>query len=148
MSTITDTIFIERPIKEVFDVVTTTKYWPIWHTQCEKVEGATENPIQLNEESSEHVKLGPAMQVVTWKCTYHERPYKLRLDGITRGIKSYIEYTFTEHEGGIEFTRLLHYKFNRALKIAELLTRSTLKRHQKNSMENMKQMLLDTIQVN
>ena len=148
MSTITGTIFIERPINDVFDFVTTTKYWPVWHTQCKKVEGATENPIQLNEVSSEHVKLGPATQVVTWTCTHYERPNKLRLDGTTRGIKSHIEYTFVEHDGGIEFTRFLHYKFSKPLKLLELLTRPTLRRHQKKSMENMKRLLLEKIEEN
>ncbi len=142
MPSITDTIFLERPINDVFDVATTTKYWPIWHTQCKNVKGATEKPIQLNEVASEKVKLGPVKKIVTWTCTLHERPNKLRLDGTTSGIKSYIEYTFTERDGGTEFTRFLQYKYEWPVKIFGPLARTTLRRHQKKSMENMKQFLL------
>jgi len=145
MPNITNTIFIERSMNAVFDVATTTKYWPIWHPQCLNVRGDTENPIQLNEKSSELVKLGFVKKIVDWTCTLHERPNKLRLDGTTRSIKSYIEYTFKERDGGTEFTRFLHYKYNWYIKPLEILTKPILKRHQKESMRSMKELLLEKI---
>ena len=140
-----NTITLERPIEKVFDLATTTKYWPIWHTQCLKVKGATENPIQLNEEAREIVKLLGKKKWVEWTCVLHERPNKLILESKSAQISSTIEYTFLKKNNATEFTRFLTYQFHPLLKPIEFLTSRAIRKHQEKSMYQMKDFLLKNI---
>ena len=140
-----DTIFIERPIEKVFDTATTTKHWPRWHPQCKEVMGDTDHPLELHEKSRERVNFAGRTKWVVWECVNRERPYTLRIDGTSSNIKSYIQYTFIERDGGTEFTRYLHYKFHPLLKLAEVLSKKPLRKLQTVSMERMKSFLLEEI---
>ena len=145
MPSIKNKIVIERPIEKVFDLATTTKHRPTWHTQCLKVKGSTENPIQLNEKASEIVNLLGKKKRVEWTCVFYERPTKLILESKSSQISSTIEYTFIKENGAIEFTRFLEYQFQPLLKILELITFRAMRKHQEKSMNQMKEFLFENI---
>ncbi len=140
-----DTIFVERPIEKVFDVATTAKYWTTWHPMSKGVNGAIDHPMQLNDKINELVVLAGRKQWTEWTVTEHTRPRTLRLDGKSMGVKSYIEYTLIERDGGTEYTRFFWYKFHPLLKLAELLIKSTLRKLQTEAMDHMKEFLLKEI---
>lgn len=147
MVTIQNTIIINRSIQAVFDIATTTKYWPVWHPQSLKVKGSIEHPIQLNERASEIVALLGQKRWVEWTCTSRDAPYYLKLEAKSKGIRSEIEYKFKTVEGGTQFTRHLFYCFHPLLKPLELLSNNTMRRNQKISMDNMKELLLREINI-
>ena len=58
MATLTTTIQIHGALAPVFDLVTTTRFWPQWHPATIGVGGVTERPFQLGDKIRERAHIG------------------------------------------------------------------------------------------
>jgi hypothetical protein len=107
MPTITSSVRIAGPIEQVFDLVTTTRYWPEWHPATIGVGGVTERPFALGDAIIERARLGGHEYEGTWTVTEHERPQRALLQGGSRRIS--IAYTFEPQGEVVLFRRELTY---------------------------------------
>ncbi len=108
MSQITNTIHIRGNANEIFDFVTTAKYWTQWHPATVGVSGQIENPMRLGDVIRERAKIGEAIGENDWTVAEWERNTRVVLSmPQTRLGDLQISYTFVETEGGVHFSREL-----------------------------------------
>jgi len=108
MATIITTVRIEGPIEPVFDLVTTTRFWPNWHPATVGVAGVTERPLLLGDVVHERAQIGPNLYEGAWKVVEHQRPARVVLRGASERIQ--ITYLFQAHGPQTEFRRVLEYR--------------------------------------
>ena len=122
MSTFTKhSIIIERPIEEVFDLITTVKYWPEWHPSSLESWGQIETPAKLGDEATERVKIGAVGGEITWVVSQYNRPWlweitatEIKLPLMSKGTTK-IVYDLAQSEKGVLFVRTHHYQMPSAL---------------------------------
>ena len=104
---ITNEIVINGPIEQVFDLVTTTRYWTEWHPATIGVEGVVDRPIGLHDVIHERAQIGARVYEGSWQVVEHVRPTRVRLLGENSRIS--IDYTFSGTDGQTLFVRELEY---------------------------------------
>jgi uncharacterized protein YndB with AHSA1/START domain len=95
-SIVTNTIQIAGPLAPVFDLVTTTRFWPQWHPATTGVGGVTERPFQLGDRIRERAQIGTRTYEGTWTVIDYGRPYSATL----RGASDRIAITYTLQSDG------------------------------------------------
>src|SRR5579859_3747066 len=108
MAVVVSDVTIDGPRDQVFDLVTTTKYWTQWHPATIGVGGVTERPVQLGDLVHEKARIGSAVYEGDWKVVEHTRPSRVVLRG--EGLPVQITYTFTTVERGTHFNRALEFR--------------------------------------
>jgi hypothetical protein len=93
--------------KKVFDVVTSARFWKMWHPATYAVAGVTERPYLLGDVIHERVQFAGKDLVVTWKVVEHDRPNRVILQ--SEKSSSRIIYTFEAKDDVIIFCRELQY---------------------------------------
>ena len=107
MAQVTNTIQIHGPLAAVFDLVTTTRFWPQWHPATIGVGGVTERPFQLADKIRERARIGAHTYEGSWTVTEHVRPLRVVLasgSGLNRII-----YTFEQASTQVHYSRTLVY---------------------------------------
>src|SRR5215510_8472373 len=107
MARVVNTVRIDGPIEQVFDLVTTTKYWPEWHPATVGVGGVTERPVALGDVVRERALIGGRMYEGDWTVAEHVRPARVVLQAGSGRIQ--ISYAFRADGAGTEFERTLEY---------------------------------------
>lgn len=108
MVSVTNTVHVAGDLKAVFDLITTARFWPLWHPASMMVGGVTERPYGLSDRIHERGQVGPQVFQVTWTVVEHARPSRVVLQSEDSSVR--ITYSFTQREGATEFTRKLEYK--------------------------------------
>jgi hypothetical protein len=108
MASVISTIRIEGPIEPIFDLVTTTRFWPQWHPATLDVGGVTERPILLNDVVRERARIGEHTYEGNWTVIEHQRPSRVVLRGESGRIQ--ITYLFQARGEATEFRRVLEYQ--------------------------------------
>jgi hypothetical protein len=93
---------------EVFDLVTTTRYWPDWHPATESVGGVTERPLAHGDQVFERARIGGRLHEGTWTVTELLRPVRLVLQ--IDGGRIQITYRFAQFEHTTLLRRELRYR--------------------------------------
>ena len=108
MEKIVNSIEINGGLETIFDLVTTTKYWPQWHPATVGVDGVIERPFTLNDQIIERAQIGSHLYEGTWTVVEWERPYQAKLQGGSGRIN--IIYSFQETAPNtVEYRRQLEY---------------------------------------
>ncbi len=107
MEQVTNSIEINGRLEPIFDLVTTTKYWPQWHPATVGVGGVTERPFTLDDQIIERAQIGPRLYEGTWTVVEWERPFRVVLRGESGRI--FISYTFQQTGEQVIFGRQLQY---------------------------------------
>src|SRR4051794_13744223 len=94
----------------VFDLATTTRYWPRWHPATTAVAGVTDRPLALGDQVREYAVIGGRAHEGTWTVAEHPPPESLLLQ--VDGGRIQIGYTFesdgeADDKGGGSVTRLI-----------------------------------------
>ncbi|MGR9108225.1 MAG: SRPBCC family protein, partial [Gammaproteobacteria bacterium] len=79
MTSIVNTVTIAGDPKAVFDLITTARFWPLWHPASMAVGGVTERPYGLGDKIREGAKIGSQSFHVTWTVLEHVRPSRVVL---------------------------------------------------------------------
>lgn len=107
MEQVVASIAINGRLEPIFDLVTTTKYWPQWHPATVGVGGVTERPFTLHDQVIERAQIGPRLYEGTWTVVVWERPLRVTLRGASGRI--FISYTFQQAGERVNFGRELQY---------------------------------------
>lgn len=107
MIQVTNRIQIQGPLEAVFDLVTTTRFWPQWHPATVGVGGVTERPMQLGDKVRERAVIGGKIYEGNWTVVEHSRPTLVAL--LMEGGRIKISYAFEAVESATEFTRTLEF---------------------------------------
>ncbi|MFN8492319.1 MAG: SRPBCC family protein [Caldilineaceae bacterium] len=107
MTEITNTIPIHGPLAAVFDLVTTTRFWPQWHPATIGVGGVTERPFQQGDKIRERARIGAHTYEGAWTVTEHARPTHAVLLGESGRIQ--IRYVFQQVGDEVTYSRTLAY---------------------------------------
>lgn len=107
MTEIISTIQIQGPLPAVFDLVTTTRFWPQWHPATIGVGGVTERPFQEGDQIRERAQIGEHVYEGTWTVVEHLRPAHAVLQGREGRIQ--IRYGFQPQQDAVVYTRTLLY---------------------------------------
>lgn len=108
MARVVNTVRIDGPIERVFDLVTTTKYWPEWHPATVGVGGVTERPIALGDIVREQARIGGRLYEGDWMVAEHVYPERVLLRAGSGRIQ--ISYAFRAAGDATEFERTLEYQ--------------------------------------
>lgn len=116
MTEIRNSLSVRGPVDEVFDIVTTVKYWPRWFHATYEVGGQTERPARLGDEMYERVKVGLIKGAMYWIVSECDRPRRWVIDatriamplGMSRG-KSRICYELEQAGDEARMTRSFTY---------------------------------------
>jgi uncharacterized protein YndB with AHSA1/START domain len=100
-----DELVCDPPIEEVFDVVTTARYWPQWHPATRRVEGDVDGPTQLGHRITEHVTIAGTDGTGTWTVVERDRPHHLALETDLHVGHLRISYWFSATAGGTRCRR-------------------------------------------
>ena len=107
-SRIANEIHIHGAIDPVFDLVTTTRYWPQWHPATEAVAGVTDRPLALGDQVHERAALGGRVHEGTWTVAALSRPTRVVLQ--IDGGRLEITYTFSTDGAGTQLRRELAFQ--------------------------------------
>jgi hypothetical protein len=105
---VVNAIHIDGPVEAVFDLVTTTRYWPQWHPATEAVGGVTDRPLALGDQIFESARIGGRLHEGTWTVAEHLRPVRVVLQIGDGRIQ--ITYRFAQFEQQTELRRELRYR--------------------------------------
>jgi uncharacterized protein YndB with AHSA1/START domain len=107
MAIVVNSVRIDGPIERVYDLVTTTKYWPQWHPATVGVSGVTERPVVLGDVVREQARIGAQVYEGDWTVVEHVRPSRLVLSAGSGRLQ--ISYTFRAMGDVTEFVRELEF---------------------------------------
>jgi hypothetical protein len=108
MARIINSVWIDGPIEPIFDLVTTTRFWPQWHPATTGVSGVTERPVLVGDVVHERATIGGREYQGSWHVAEHQRPSRVVLDGESGRIQ--ITYLFQSVGPATEFRRILEYQ--------------------------------------
>ena len=109
MSLSINTVFINRPIEEVFTFATTPKNWPRYHPNSLGVSGVTERSVQVGDVTRERASLMGRIGEGDWEVIRREEPHTVVWTIDNPNFKAHLMYGFEAKEGGTQFTRTLSY---------------------------------------
>jgi hypothetical protein len=107
MAQIVNTIQINGSLEAVFNLVTTTRFWPQWHPATTGVGGVTERPVALGDKIRERALIGGRTYEGNWTVVEYSRPERVALLMESGRIK--ITYSFQRLEQATEFKRELEF---------------------------------------
>jgi hypothetical protein len=107
MEKVRNTVHINGSLEAIFDLVTTTRFWPQWHPATSGVGGVTERPVGLGDKIRERAVIGGHTYEGNWTVVDHVRPARLALLIESGRIK--ITYSFTALEQAVQFQRELEF---------------------------------------
>lgn len=107
MAQVVNTVQINGPLGPVFDLVTTTRFWPQWHPATTGVGGVTERPLTLGDKIRERANIGGRTYEGNWTVIEHARPEQATLLMESGRIK--ITYSFQTLGQATEFKRELEF---------------------------------------
>jgi uncharacterized protein YndB with AHSA1/START domain len=105
MPTVSHTFVCDGRIEQVFDVVTTARFWPYWHPATRRVEGDVDAPAQLGDRITEHVVIAGVEGAGTWTVTERDRPHHLALEAALAAGNFRITYDLSAEGAGQDGTR-------------------------------------------
>lgn len=108
MTRVSNTIQINGPLEAVFDLITTTRFWPQWHPATTGVGGVTQRPMLLNDKIRERAVIGGQTYEGNWTVVEHSRPTRAALLMESGRIK--ISYSFQVVGAATELKRELEFQ--------------------------------------
>jgi hypothetical protein len=91
---------VDRPIQDVFAVVSTARFWPDWHPATRAVEGDIDHPARLGDTITEHVTIAGIDGTGVWTVTEHNAPHGMALETDLSFGHLRIGYDLTVTENG------------------------------------------------
>ncbi len=107
MVSIVNAVAIAGDRQAVFDLITTARFWPLWHPASMLVGGVTERPYRLGDRIRERGQVATQAFQVTWTVAEHERPSHVVLESEDSSVR--ITYAFKSGEEATVFMRKLQY---------------------------------------
>lgn len=107
MALVVNTIEIDGSLEAVFDLATTTRFWPQWHPATVGVGGVTERPMQLGDKVRERAVIGGKTLEGNWTVVEHSRPVRVVL--LMEGGRINISYAFETVKAATEFKRTMEF---------------------------------------
>lgn len=107
MAQVINTIQINGPLEPVFDLATTTRFWPQWHPATTGVGGVTERPVLLGDKIRERAVISGQTYEGNWTVVTHHRPTQMALLMESGRIK--ITYSLQALGPVTEFKRELEF---------------------------------------
>ena len=108
MAQVINSIQIDGPLEAVFDLVTTTRFWPQWHPATTGVGGVIERPVALGDKIRERALIGERTYEGNWTVVEYSRPERVALLMESGRIK--ITYSFQRVGQATEFKRELEFQ--------------------------------------
>ncbi len=98
---------IDRPVEEVFDLITTASKWVQWHPATVFVSGDIDHPALEGETIVEKVRFGITRDIFAWKVVERQAPYRwvIRAKSQRHGQKVKIAYTLKPEDVGTFWER-------------------------------------------
>ncbi|MBK6972937.1 MAG: SRPBCC family protein [Sterolibacteriaceae bacterium] len=137
-------IRIARAAQDVFAFVTTPGNWPRWHPSSLAVSGATDHPLQVGEQVTEHFRVAGRRGRTVWTVTERTAPLHWKIVGAGQeGGHAWIAYTLTEQAGVTRFEREMRYRMPNLLAamLDPILTRDKIAGESALAVERLKQVL-------
>jgi len=102
------TIFIDKPVEQVFDFVTTPANWPRWHPASLSVTGATDHSLEPGEQVTEEFQMFGRKMSIVWTVRQRQFPRRWVIEGVGSGDGlTTISYTLAPQGSGTAYEREL-----------------------------------------
>lgn len=143
MRRIRNTIFIDRPVEQVFEYATTPANWPAWHASVLNISGELDHSLDRGESVSEEFRVAGRKGRAVW--TVQERTaahHWIIVGAIAGGGHSRITYSVEPHSQGTIFAREVVYTLPPLLTIADrLILRPRMHAEAEKSLRKLKEVL-------
>ncbi|MCB0125564.1 MAG: SRPBCC family protein [Caldilineaceae bacterium] len=107
MNIVLNQIRINAPIGALFDLVTTARFWPLWHPSTISVRGVVDCPYQLGDQVWQQAIIGGRVRNGMWTVVALDRLQRATLQMHGGAIE--IRYTFIALPSGTQLIRRLAY---------------------------------------
>jgi hypothetical protein len=125
--------------KDLFEIVSTPRDWPLWHHNSEGVDGDVDGPLNVGSVVEERGKIPGRSGLLMWRCARCEAPTTLVLEGTGMGGHGRVVYTFADAPEGTVFNRELEFSFDsRLMRVFEWLVTPLVRRQQTRSVGSLK----------
>ncbi|MBI4518746.1 MAG: SRPBCC family protein [Deltaproteobacteria bacterium] len=118
----------QRPLVEVFELITTTGCWPQWHPATHAVSGQTLRPAQLGDECTEAMRTAGFFEGhISWRVVACETPVRWAIASTEIAVpllsraKVRVEYALEAERGGTRLFRCFDYELPRHLWLLDRL---------------------------
>jgi uncharacterized protein YndB with AHSA1/START domain len=141
---IVSSIFIRRPIEQVFTYLTTPANWPQWHPASRCVSGTTGHSLECGEQVTEDYEVAGRPGRAIWTVRERHAPTRWVIEGQAEsGGTATITYTLTPESDGTAFERELLYTIPRPLGVLldRLLWRRRVRQESTEALRRLKQVL-------
>lgn len=109
MSITTNTVFINKPLDEVFTFATTPKHWPLYHPNSLGVSGVTDRSAEVGDVTRERANLAGNIGEGEWRVIARDAPHSVVWTIDNPNFKAHLTYAFEAKDNGTQFTRTLEY---------------------------------------
>src|SRR5262245_11649151 len=105
MTYIYSVVRIQQPVPQVFDYVTTPANWPKWRPSSLEVSGATDHPLQVQEQVTEEYMIAGRRGQIVWTVQECVPGKRWILEGLVAGSQNegVIVYRFSPTQDGTLF---------------------------------------------
>jgi uncharacterized protein YndB with AHSA1/START domain len=143
-SVATVSVHIDRPVEEVFDLITTASKWTQWHPATVFVSGAIFHPALEGETIVEVVRFGMARDRFAWQVEEREAPHRwvIRAKSERHGQKVKIVYALQPEDGGTRWEREMTFYFPGAFELLDrLLLNRILTKNSQTAVRRLKELM-------
>ena len=139
---IVNTVVIDRPIEEVYDVATCGRRAVVWRGPIVKTEKVTDGPRGVGTAYKWQIHVLGRDVEANPVITAWDPPHRAEYEDMSAPIPFHYTQTFAETDDGVEFTLKIEAEPHGFFQhLAEPLLRRNIDRQEKHNMETLKEML-------
>ncbi len=138
------TVRVNRPAEEVFDFITTPRFWDRWHPATDAVLSGSSAPAREGENIVERVRHGPLKDVFRWRVVGCQAPCRWSIEGVSDRFRQRvrIDYILEPQGEGTSWTREMRFYFPAAIKpLDRLFFNGVLQRNSRKAQRRLKEYL-------
>jgi carbon monoxide dehydrogenase subunit G len=141
MTTITETVLIQRPPEDVFQFVTDLTKTTLWQTTIDELRQVTPGPMAVGTQAIDVRRFLGRRIESQWEVVEHDPPRRSAIRGISGPIPFTGTYTLEPVEGATRFTSTVDLDAHGFFKLAEPIFAGIARRELRSNLGHLKDLL-------
>jgi uncharacterized protein YndB with AHSA1/START domain len=141
MTTITETVLIQRPPEDVFQFVTDLTKTTLWQTTIDELRQVTPGPMAVGTQATDVRRFLGRRIESQWEVVEHDPPRRSAIRGISGPIPFTGTYTLEPVEGATRFTSTVELDAHGFFKLAEPIFAGIARRELRSNLGHLKDLL-------
>ena len=141
MTTISETVLIQRPPEDVFRFVTDPTKTTLWQTTIDELRQVTPGPMAVGTQATDVRRFLGRRIESQWEVVEHDPPRRSAIRGISGPIPFTGTYTLEPVEGATRFTCAVELDAHGFFKLAEPIFAGIARRELRSNLGHLKDLL-------